>query len=557
MSVRSVIRDIRAAATSSLARRTQFRNAIFDFTFNKIMTEDEAFTSVGTAIIHARPASHVGPRGLTPNEARILNTAVKQAYRNVYTRRNIIKVHKAKGYKVFAGRNSYTEQTKLVNYSGFNVSPSGKPLANRGRAAVYVHHQYSNPNMGGPMVTYAGSMNSISDRENREVINALWFTMIRETLKISRKLSGTPTPPSSTQAGRGIRSGATARRMGSSSGASRALRLHGPVASQMHTVSPFSVPMKTPTGATDDTSVPVVGMIDALRDINDNVLAGTVPPNIHSQAMYNKAFYDVMSELDLEFIVNNETITDIVTGQKEIIIKIAQGGQQHQPFMEHADTRNVNQVLDDIEDKLISSSVNPDYIASKPMSKIAEDAVVAQVVKHFTTKSGKPDMRYKVNKQAAANNAKRKKKKERDKLNLFAAGKFAKARSTSAKSKGRRVKVQTKTNQQQEMGDVLALKELINKMLPEALLAKMQAPALVNRTGRFRESAEVTNAVVGPRGGTQLEYTYQREPYEVFEPGSGSPLANQYRDPRRIIGSTVREIAQQIMGKKFVRVRRV
>ena len=94
-------------------------------------------------------------------------------------------------------------------------------------------------------------------------------------------------------------------------------------------------------------------------------------------------------------------------------------------------------------------------------------------------------------------------------------------------------------------------------MLPDVILQKMQSPALVNRTGRFRRSAEVTNAMIGPRGGVQIDYTYARDPYEVFEPGSGSPLANQYRDPRRIIGGSVREIAQSIMGKKFVRVRRV
>lgn len=106
-------------------------------------------------------------------------------------------------------------------------------------------------------------------------------------------------------------------------------------------------------------------------------------------------------------------------------------------------------------------------------------------------------------------------------------------------------------------GSPIALKELINQQLPSRILPKMQAPALVNRTGRFRHSAEVTNVVVGPRGGTQIDYTYQRNPYEVFEPGSGSPLANQYRDPRRIIGGTVREIAQEIMGKKFITIRRV
>jgi len=140
--------------------------------------------------------------------------------------------------------------------------------------------------------------------------------------------------------------------------------------------------------------------------------------------------------------------------------------------------------------------------------------------------------------------------------------------SEKAKRGGTRKETRTKssvpkrrgrpTKQRQAIGgNVLALKELINKMLPDVILQKMQSPALVNRTGRFRRSAEVTNAMIGPRGGVQIDYTYARDPYEVFEPGSGSPLANQYRDPRRIIGGSVREIAQSIMGKKFVRVRRV
>ena len=138
----------------------------------------------------------------------------------------------------------------------------------------------------------------------------------------------------------------------------------------------------------------------------------------------------------------------------------------------------------------------------------------------------------------------------------FKSGSAVKRKTTRANVGGKRRGRPTK-QAQAIGGNVLALKELINKILPDAILAKMQSPALVNRTGRFRRSAEVTNAMIGPRGGVQIDYTYARNPYEVFEPGSGSPLANQYRDPRAIIGGTVREIAQSIMGKKFVRVRRV
>jgi len=83
----------------------------------------------------------------------------------------------------------------------------------------------------------------------------------------------------------------------------------------------------------------------------------------------------------------------------------------------------------------------------------------------------------------------------------------------------------------------------------------MGSPALNNRTGRFRNSAQVTNALIGPRGGVQIDYTYQRNPYETFEPGGA--MGSTQRDPRRLIGNTIREVAQEIMGKKFIKTRRV
>ena len=83
----------------------------------------------------------------------------------------------------------------------------------------------------------------------------------------------------------------------------------------------------------------------------------------------------------------------------------------------------------------------------------------------------------------------------------------------------------------------------------------MHPPALRNRTGRFRQSAEVTNVLVGPRGGVEAEYTYMRDPYETFEPGGN--MGSRSRDPRRLIGGSVREIAMRLTGNKFIRTRRV
>ena len=101
----------------------------------------------------------------------------------------------------------------------------------------------------------------------------------------------------------------------------------------------------------------------------------------------------------------------------------------------------------------------------------------------------------------------------------------------------------------------LALANLINKALPRAVKSNMGVPALVNRTGRFAESAEVQNVTMGPRGGTVVEYTYQKNPYQTFEPGFAQ--GSTYRDPRRTIGESVREIAQGMLSNKFIKTRRV
>jgi len=116
-------------------------------------------------------------------------------------------------------------------------------------------------------------------------------------------------------------------------------------------------------------------------------------------------------------------------------------------------------------------------------------------------------------------------------------------------------KVTYAKRKQQEQNNPIALKELINAALPQEILQRMHPPALQNRTGRFRNSAEVTNVAIGPRGGTQIDYTYMKNPYQTFEPGYAQGSTN--RDPRRIIGQSIREIAQKLTGNKFITTRSV
>lgn len=528
MSIRSLIKDIRLAANSSIARDRQYRDSVFDLTFNKITTVDECFASIEDAILNVRSGQI-----LTAEERSILQTSVEDAFNNVYTPRNIKNVHKKYGYKIFAHPNQHVGESALANYVGYRQRGVGAM-----KLAVYLRQGgIRKADSLGPTVTYAGSMQiGTKGTQNRQVINALWYTMVREALRLARKNAGVKIPKTG-QKGYG------ARRIGSIGNSSRALRLHGPTASQNAYGS---------TGEVNDTSVPVVSLVEQLKDIK--VGGMKLPKGVTSQRMYNKAFNDIIAELDNEFIINSETISSIVDADKIIRIQIHQGGDQHQNYMAHADSRSVNRIINSIEHKLLNSPLglsDPNYEASKSMSDMAKDAVLAQVVTNFVTKSGKPDMRYKVNKRAVLQNAKRSKKSNKGKFSHTTKGARIAVGMSAGKSKAKRIKAPQK-RQNQKSG--VALKELINAALPEALLQRMHPPALRNRTGRFRQSAEVTNVNIGQRGGTQIDYTYMRDPYQTFEPGGA--MGSTGRDPRRLIGGTVREIAQQITGNKFITTRR-
>ena len=81
----------------------------------------------------------------------------------------------------------------------------------------------------------------------------------------------------------------------------------------------------------------------------------------------------------------------------------------------------------------------------------------------------------------------------------------------------------------------------------------MRSPALVNRTGRFANSVRLTDIIQTPRGYPSFGYTYQKDPYEVFEMGAqgSAPWATPDRDPRFLIDKSIREIAAQFAIGRF------
>lgn len=90
---------------------------------------------------------------------------------------------------------------------------------------------------------------------------------------------------------------------------------------------------------------------------------------------------------------------------------------------------------------------------------------------------------------------------------------------------------------------------LWNQQLPETVAANMGAPGLENQSGRFASSVQITDITATPKGFPSVGYTYQKFPYQTFEPGyrQGSPD----RDPRKLIDRSIREIAAQFAIGRF------
>jgi len=217
----------------------------------------------------------------------------------------------------------------------------------------------------------------------------------------------------------------------------------------------------------------------------------------------------------------------------------------------------------------------------------AEDRLIEQLEK--TVGGGKreikasPSTRQRIRRMAVESVVKKVKKKTNLKGKVTAKiiePKVKKGRKTT-KVKGRRPKKSsgltqgkvavrgkgktTKRAKRQPANNPIGLVALLNRSLP-AQVQKNMAPLrgsfprrLTYRTGRFASSAEVTNVAPYPNM-VEIQYTYDKDPYQVFEQGSGSRFATgPARDPREIIGQSIREIAQQMMGTRFgvVRTKRV
>lgn len=101
--------------------------------------------------------------------------------------------------------------------------------------------------------------------------------------------------------------------------------------------------------------------------------------------------------------------------------------------------------------------------------------------------------------------------------------------------------------------NTIRLQTLINLRLHDQIrknMGKGRSKNVLNyRTGRFAKSAEAQAVIQNRQDMVDIYYTYQRDPYDTFLPGGR--LYKPGRDPRTIIGRSIRQLATEFVGNNF------
>lgn len=320
------------------------------------------------------------------------------------------------------------------------------------------------------------------------------------------------------------------------------------------------------------TTIAAVGGAEKIKDRDVSAAHGSLTDDKRlvdigkKVAKPNDLFDNIYEDYKKAFLkkvkLDNMADLDINTMRKQIDIEIEFDPMDKNAYMKDFDKRLLKTFIRNHTSAFIDELTEGLSDDQKQGSRSPRQHARAVAAKHaivnllgFAHKSN-PDMRLKINKKLLNESRDYKKKDKKS----FKVGKRVSPSQAIVAAKAIKTTRLKKRGQGKVDGvagtNPLALKTLLNDVLPQAVAAKMQAPALRFRTGRLANSAEVTDVLVGPRGGLQsIDYTYQRDPYETYEPGN--KRGSVQRDPRKLIGGTIREIAIGIVGKKFIPTRRV
>ena len=192
---------------------------------------------------------------------------------------------------------------------------------------------------------------------------------------------------------------------------------------------------------------------------------------------------------------------------------------------------------------------DPDFVASNPVSnQVAEDIINDIVNAALSAKTVKK-------KKLSAKKFKPTSRKESVKTGLSTKASLRRKALKSKKGRPIRAVGGTAKGTGQGQENLIKLRSKIQRSLPAEVRRNMGTDGrLHNRTGRFSNSARLLN-LRETAGGISGEYTYQKFPYQTFEPGFAQGKARW--DPRKLITMSIRELALRHTETRFTQLRRM
>lgn len=259
--------------------------------------------------------------------------------------------------------------------------------------------------------------------------------------------------------------------------------------------------------------------------------------------------------------IKNTTLNEL---NRDIEVELEYADAAHNKLMDGRDAPGLKRYVANYEKKLLKKrNLNMlarrfavsavDMQGSKSIKEKAIAVTPHLIIKNMFPHKSKPDMRLAVNKKLvreAVQELKREKNKKKTKVTKTK--RKGTKKLANAAVVGRAIKKgRTRGKVDQKAGsNPMALKALLNEMLPQTVSQNMVSPALQYRTGRFANSVRVDNITQGPRGGnTMIEASYMSNPYETFAPG-GKMYTSQ-RDPEKLIKRSIRQVATSLVGARF------
>jgi hypothetical protein len=293
-----------------------------------------------------------------------------------------------------------------------------------------------------------------------------------------------------------------------------------------------------------------------------------------------------MLKIFSEFKIGNQKITDIVaqrakgTEVKDLItVTLEYGTDKLNRSNSKKDRDRISKRLDEIAqnqlEKLANTNLNKtnkryrDLKGSKTFGERLEDGALNNTIS-MVEGVERISKLLKGVKVTSGTKVKAKKKQTSEKTSKGSV--YNRKRSTKNTKKAKGVGVRERIaatgiyNPRTTASDIALgnLMNMIQKALPRHLKNNMEPPALQYRgignpkqgTGPFNTGVRITSVKNNKKvpGGINVNYTYEKYPYQTFEPGfkQGDP----FRDPRKLIQESIRDIMIERKQSRFLNFRR-